>query len=122
MKIFDLRSLQSRSGTGKMTSLHLHLFGYSHEVVKPIESWGRKSTRDLVSKVSNYVTILTLFPTLTLLNIERRRMQTIEQRGHAQSIVGRGTKRARAATDYDDDDEDVVVTMDARSKEGNLNG
>ena len=35
--------------------------------------------------------------------------------------VGRGTKRARAATD-DDDDEDVVVTMDARSKEENLNG
>ena len=29
--------------------------------------------------------------------------------------------RVRAATD-DDDDEDVVVTMDARSKEGNLNG
>ena len=51
-------------------------------------------------------------------------MQTIEERGHAQSIVGRGTKRARAATDDDDDDddEDVVVTMDARSKEGNLNG
>ena len=47
-------------------------------------------------------------------------MQTIEEWGHAQSIVGRGTKRARAATD--DDDEDVVVTMDARSKEGNLNG
>ena len=43
--------------------------------------------------------------------------------GHAQSIVGRGTKGARAATDYDDDDdEDVVVTMDARSKEENLNG
>ena len=49
-------------------------------------------------------------------------MQTIEEWGHAQSIVGRGTKRARAATDDDDDDEDVVVTMDARSKEGNLNG
>ena len=48
-------------------------------------------------------------------------MQTIEEWGHAQSIVGRGTKRARAATD-DDDDEDVVVTMDARSKEENLNG
>ena len=61
------------------------------------------------------MTTLTLFPTLTLLCIERRRRQTIEEWGHAQSIVGRGTKRARAAAEYDDDD-DVVVTMDARSK------
>ena len=37
----EILAINNRSGTGKMPSLHLHLLGYSHEVVKPIESWGR---------------------------------------------------------------------------------
>ena len=42
--------------------------------------------------------------------------------GGTPKALSGGEQRGRARAATDDDDEDVVVTMDARSKEGNLNG